>query len=244
MKIYEALDLRLNEKNIISFVGGGGKSTSMDSLAKELKSIGKKVLVTTTTMLFYHEHSECDEFVLGSLPNIYNPLEASITLLGSSTVENQLGTKIRGLNLEEIEEISNRDIFDIILIEADGARLKPIKAPGDHEPVVAKNSTMTIGVIGLDSIGKELKEENVHRPEILASLLEVEQPHIIDEDDIVRLVLHDKGLFKGSYGRKVLFLNKADREELLNIGNGIREVLLEKGFKDVFITNIKTSRID
>ena len=47
--LYESLGININEKNIISFVGGGGKTTSIYTLANELSSLGKKVLVTTTT---------------------------------------------------------------------------------------------------------------------------------------------------------------------------------------------------
>ena len=47
--LYESLGININEKNIISFVGGGGKTTSMYTLAIELSSWGKKVLDTTTT---------------------------------------------------------------------------------------------------------------------------------------------------------------------------------------------------
>lgn len=244
MKIFEALELNLDEKLIISLVGGGGKSTTMDRMAKEFKSMGKRVLVTTTTMLFYHEHKEYDEFILGELPEIYNPLEGSITLLGSGIIENELGDKIIGIDLEELEEIYNRNIFDVILIEADGARLKPIKAPAIHEPVVPIFNNITIGLIGLDSIGKELIDENVHRPEILISLLEVEEPHFIDEEDIAKLVLHEEGLFKGTYGETILFLNKASNEELLELGRKIGEKIVERGFREIYITNVIDGRVE
>ena len=40
--LYEALEINIEEKNIISFVGGGGKTTSIYTLAKELSKLGKK----------------------------------------------------------------------------------------------------------------------------------------------------------------------------------------------------------
>lgn len=243
MNIWKAINLEEDKKHIITFVGAGGKSTSMDTIAKEFKNMGKKVLVTTTTALFYHEHIDNDEFILGQLPDIYQPMEGSITLLGSTIVDNPLGKKIKGIQIEEIQNIVNRDIFDIILIEGDGARLKPIKAPANHEPVVPAFSTMTIVIIGLDSIGLDLNEENVHRPEILRGLLEVDLPHKILPEDIIKLALHKEGIFKGTFGRKLLFLNKANTLERISNGAKICEELFQRGYKDVYIIDVKSKRI-
>jgi signal recognition particle GTPase len=53
MDLYAALDIDLNKDELLCFVGAGGKTTAMFSLAKELRKHAKKVLVTTTTALFY-----------------------------------------------------------------------------------------------------------------------------------------------------------------------------------------------
>lgn len=239
MKVYKFLGLDLDKKHVISFVGAGGKSTSMDTLAKEFKMEGKKVLVTTTTVIFEPQHRDNDKFILGELPQEYIPLEGSITLLGKS-MDND---KIRGITTKDVEEICKREIFDIILIEADGARMKPLKAPANHEPVVPSFSTMTIGVIGLDSIGMPLDEDHVHRPEILASILEVDLPHFIDKYDIVRLIVHNEGIFKGTYGNKVIFLNKACNNERRSLGAYIKEQLHKKGYDNAYVTEINISKI-
>lgn len=47
--LYEGLEIDLNKKYVISFVGGGGKTTSIYKLADELTRKGKRVIVTTTT---------------------------------------------------------------------------------------------------------------------------------------------------------------------------------------------------
>lgn len=237
MTIFKELGLNVDNKHVISFVGAGGKSTTMDILAKELKSLGKKVLVTTTTTIFEDQHKEHDVLFLGKLPETYIPTKGTITLLGKKIKDG----KIRGIIQEEIEVIFKRGIFDILLIEADGARMKAMKGPGDHEPVVVPFSTTTIGVIGLDAVGNPLDQDHVHRPEILSKLLEVETGHIIEAEDLVKLVLHQEGLFKKSHGKKVLFLNKASNEERVLLGEKIRKLLDLKGFKDVYITEIRKS---
>ena len=147
------------------------------------------------------------------------------------------------MSIEEIKEIYEKEIFDIILIEADGAKKKPIKAAADHEPVVPSFSTITLGVIGLDSLGKPLNEENVHRPEILKDIINVELNHILDVKNLVSLVLKEEGLFRNSYGRKIIFLNKAYNQELILLGKQICRELYDIGLKDVYITDIKNHLI-
>lgn len=239
MKIYKMIGLDIDKKHIISFVGAGGKSTSMDSMAKEFKMEGKKVLVTTTTVLFQPQHRDSDMFILGKLPQEYNPLKGSITLLGKS-MDND---KIRGITTEYLKDIQKNEIFDIILVEADGARMKPLKAPANHEPVVPSFSTITIGIIGLDSIGIPLDKDHVHRPEILSSILNVELPHIIDENDILNLVEHKEGIFKGSCGKQIIFLNKASDDDRIDSGSKIRGRLLDKGCKDVYVIDVKSKKM-
>lgn len=237
--IYKKIGLNLQEENVIAFVGGGGKTTSINILAEEFKSMGKKVLVTTTTMMFYPEHKDNDKFILGDWPEEYLPKEGSITLFGKTILDE----KIKGADSKELEEIYNKNIFDIILIEADGAKRKPITAPGAHEPLVPAFARATIGVIGLDSIGKGLDEENTHRPELLKEIFNVERPHKIEPRDIIELIKSENGLFKDSRGRKLVFLNKADDDELIFLGKIIRKLLEQKDIRDVYITNLKEKNI-
>jgi probable selenium-dependent hydroxylase accessory protein YqeC len=50
MQLKEALGLRHGE--MVSFIGAGGKTTTMFRLAHELREANAKVLVTTTTKIF------------------------------------------------------------------------------------------------------------------------------------------------------------------------------------------------
>ena len=44
--------LDINKKNVISFVGAGGKTTLIYNMAEELMKLGKNVIITTTTNMF------------------------------------------------------------------------------------------------------------------------------------------------------------------------------------------------
>ncbi|MGJ0845674.1 selenium cofactor biosynthesis protein YqeC [Tissierella praeacuta] len=235
MLIYEAIELNIDEKEMISFVGGGGKTTTIFQLAKELILLGKKVLISTTTKIGVPLKDQYDYLFLKDLKHNFNPQNSTITILG----EEIKGKKLIGISPERLDEIFTRNIFDIILIEADGANRKTIKAPASHEPVVPISSTKTIGVIGLDSLGKSIDKNNVHRAEILSAISEKALLDIIDEETIIKLVLDKNGLFKNTYGNKILLLNKADDEIKILRGTKIKKVLKDNGFKDVIISNIK-----
>ena len=49
MHTFFGLDLHPSSPDVVSFVGGGGKTTTMFRLAYELAQQGKRVVTTTTT---------------------------------------------------------------------------------------------------------------------------------------------------------------------------------------------------
>lgn len=232
--IYKKIGLNLEEENVIAFVGGGGKTTSIKILSEELKNMGKKVLITTTTMISYLEYKDNDKFILGDWPREYKAKEGTITLFGKTMVDG----KIKGPDPEELKEIWKGNIFDLILIEADGANRKPITAPAAYEPVVPTFTKVTIGLVGLDSIGKVLDGVNAHRPELLREIFQVDTPHKIEPRDIIELITNRNGLFKDSRGKKIVFLNKADNDDLIFTGKIIRKLLEVKNIENVYITQL------
>lgn len=234
MHIYEGLKLDIHKMGVLSFIGGGGKTTTLFLLGDELKKLGKKVLITTTTGIFNPE-TGYDYYFLKKIDD-FSPKEGSITIFGDR-VENE---KLLGASQKIIDNIVNRNIFDFILIEADGAKRKPIKGHADYEPVIPQKTTTTIGIIGLDALGERI-EEIVHRPEIFTKFTNTRYSDVIDEEIIAKYILNPKGIFKESYGGKTLILNKANSKDLILRGNKIREILLDKEFKgSILVTNIKS----
>ena len=77
---------------------------------------------------------------------------------------------------------TRKRLFDFILVEADGAKRKPIKAPADYEPVIPSSTTLVIGVIGLDALGKAIDEETIHRCELFCSLTGKKAGNTIDRE--------------------------------------------------------------
>lgn len=237
MNIYEAFELDMDKGEVVSLVGGGGKTTTLFKLANELKNLNKKVLVTTTTAIYNPEDSQYDQYFLKELKN-FSVMEGTVTIYGEEVKKG----KLFGPCPEKIDSVARQGIFNFILIEADGFRGKPIKAYAHYEPVIPKFTTKTIAIIGLDSLGKSI-EEIAHRPEILANITNVKKSHIIDEETVVKLVLSPKGLFKGYKGVPILMLNKGKDEELVLKGKRIGSMLYRRGFKGkVLVSDIQKDK--
>ncbi len=232
MKLYKVLDLDINRKNIVSVVGGGGKTTTINTLASEFKELDKKVLVATSTGIFYPGKSQYDNVFIKELPLEFQPSKGSITYFAQIYD----GLKLKTEDIQLIDEITQREIFDIVLIEADGSKTMPIKAPALHEPVISQYTNITIGLVGMDSLGVNIDEEHVHRPELLRNIVNND---IIDSEAIVKLIIHNDGLFKSSRGRKILILNKADSDELIYKAREIKKDLQQEEIR-VIIGDIKT----
>ncbi|MFH2047431.1 MAG: selenium cofactor biosynthesis protein YqeC [Pseudomonadota bacterium] len=237
MDILEAFDIGLNVRELICFVGGGGKTTTMFAIAQALKSFNEKVLVTTSTHIFYPDpiKEKYDKIIINNSEEIgsFNGIDKStVTVFGSDVVNIVNGRKLSGPNKDFIGNLYEKLIFDYILVECDGSKRKPIKAPADYEPVVPDNATKTIGVIGLDAIGNPINEEHVHRHELLCNIVKRSPGEILDEEAVVNLILSPAGLFKGvpDGSERYVLLNKADDVQRRKYAKSISARLKEKKF--------------
>lgn len=229
MNLIEAFGIRPDE--VISIVGGGGKTTLMFALALELLQRGRKVITTTTTRIGATEPEkfnssllmeEDERILLSTLPeNLLN--YAHLTVVRKISPEND---KLLGYSPEVIDLIAKLNLADII-VEADGARGKPIKAPNATEPVIPASTTLVIPVVGMDALGTKLNEDNAFRPEIISQLTGLKPGEPITEEAIVTLLTHPQGIAKGTpaNARIVPLLNKADKSNLAAAESIARKIL-------------------
>ncbi len=221
---------------VLSFTGGGGKSTLIYLLARELADSGSAVLVTTTTMIYHPEVKNriCDRVVISSIEKLLTQIAAGtpggITVAARKEIEQGGEHKLKGFLPEEIDNLYSADIFDIILVEADGAKHLPVKAPGIHEPVIPLSTSSVFGVIGLDALGAVIDEEHVFRVKEFCSLTGKHPGEIIDNRTITSLVQSKTGLFKNTpaAAQRVIMLHKADTKERTEQGQKTAEYILKE----------------
>ncbi len=225
--------LGLKEREVISLVGAGGKTTLMYRLAKELYLGGKGVVTTTTTKILEPKPEENNflfidpdekkvkNFVLGHLDQ-YRHLTIAEERLESG--------KLKGISADLVNELWSLDKINTVIVEADGAAGRPVKAPRKWEPVIPTATTLVVAILGVDGVGKELNEENVFHPEGVSRITGIPIGEKLTDEATAVLVVHPEGLFKGAppSSRVVAFLNKVDIPKGLATGKGIAKKILEK----------------
>ena len=245
MLISKALNLK--EKAFISLVGAGGKSTLFNRLAEELVLKKKRMILTTTTHMFtwqltpFIKKGNLIEFndekiIEDNIKEYFHHNKIGEIVLIHHRIIEEEGEKVSGPAPLYLDKWWKEKLADYFLIEADGARRRPIKAPASHEPVIPESTTDLIGVIGIEAIGLSLEEKNVFRPHIFSQLTGIKFGEKISLNAITTLIFHPQGLFKNAplHSKCHLFINKVDNE--------IREKLAEELVTQILRYNKK--RID
>lgn len=199
MELAECLELRQHE--IVSLVGSGGKTSLLNYLTRYYQQ--ERIVMTTTTKLFLPPATNYDHAIL----TVQQPvvLDRGITLLGTPVPAiNKLAQPTLHMLKQAFEQC------DKAFIEADGAKMRPLKGWLATEPVIVPATTTTIGIIPLSVCGQPICEQTVHRlPEFLA-LGDFKYRQMITPAVLARVISQPCGLFQHSCGRKVLFLNQAE----------------------------------
>lgn len=166
MNVEDLLDRIEKEHRVISVVGAGGKSTLIEALARELSCRGQRVLVTTTTHIWkpedgtYAEGKAEAEYLWkqGNYAVAGVPASPRVNRNEQQKITEKQGLKSKLTSLPDKELHQYIKAADIVLIEADGAKQKPCKLPAAHEPVILEESTLIIGVMGMDCLNRPVSE--------------------------------------------------------------------------------------
>src|SRR5205814_3295731 len=127
----------------------------------ELLAEGKRVVTTTTTRIFASQiqlapqHLKLETGKLDS-DEVMKALEQNRHLLVIGAESE--GGKAFGIDPALVDDLAQIEGIDAVLVEADGSRMRPFKAPAEHEPVIPDSTTLLVPVVGIDVIGKTLTD--------------------------------------------------------------------------------------
>jgi probable selenium-dependent hydroxylase accessory protein YqeC len=232
---YGLVDAFAIEKgDVVSLVGAGGKTTVLYALSMELRRRGLAVVATCTTHMQLPESGTTAPplVVVGEVEDWLASVKNALSRYGSVTViENRdREDKLQGIDPERIAPL--RSLADCVVIEADGARRRSLKAPADHEPAVSSDTTVSIVMVGLDALGQPLHERFVHRVEIVKELARSRPAGEITNEVVAAAVVDGYFPKLPRASRKIVFLNKAN-EERLKGAETLARALLARGAPEV-----------
>jgi probable selenium-dependent hydroxylase accessory protein YqeC len=239
MDLAEAVDLGLGETTAL--IGAGGKTTAMFRLAKELRDQGCKILVTTTTKIFKPTKPHVDRlFLVEDIDDFLNAsrqIDPSVTV-GAGHGVNEEG-KLLGLPVTWLDRLSERGVYDAILIEADGAASRLFKIPSESEPVIPPRCRLTIWLMAIKVFGKPLDPKWVHRAELAAQLIGGTPDTLMTQELLLNLVNHPAGCLKGipPASRKVVLINQADSETEVEAARSLGKNFLRYDIDRVVISS-------
>lgn len=202
-----AAAFELERGELVSIVGGGGKTTTLFALGEQLA--GTTVLTTTTKM---------GKDRTGGLPVLYGPTDKQLVaaladdpaVLAWHEVDDHRAT---GVAPETVDRWFG--LADNVVVEADGSRRQPFKAPLDYEPVVASRTTMLVACLGVAAIGAPIRER-CQRPERVAAIANCSVDDVLTPARAAAVLLSDDGSMKAkpSDARFAVCICRVEPEDL------------------------------
>jgi molybdenum cofactor cytidylyltransferase len=238
---------------LLGFVGAGGKTTALFQLARQLsliepsrrEIIERPVVVTATTHMHVDQIRLADSHWIGNTPEDFSGLEKSLqkVMLVTGPVSGERTSGLNNPTVSWLRAICKSHEIPL-LIEADGSRQHPLKAPAGHEPPIPDFVEAVVVVAGLSGLGQPLREDVVHRSEIFAGLSGLAAGDTITPAALLLVLTHPAGGMKNipAQARHLVLLNQADTPELQSIGGKMAQSLLG-AFDAVLVGSLKDSNL-
>lgn len=200
--------LKLHKYHDVALVGAGGKTTLVNRLTESLRK-RKKILISSTTtfikpaetMFDFIDVAYSEDYDLSAYekPGIY--------MIGRGKDIKDL---VLGLKVSDIERISAH--FDQTIIECDFSNGRPLKGFRDYEPEIPETTDVTIGIVDIQALGLQVNSKNIHHLDKYIELTGASIGSLVTIQDLVKIIENDNALFKNARGKKVLYINKVEKE--------------------------------
>lgn len=201
--------------SVISLCGAGGKTSAIFDLAAAFKRRNQdsRIVVLTTTRMMVEQQPRIDQFVSVEALAQVDALNPGITMVARGTDEHG---KIFGFEPEDVDlwldDFVSGPGIRILLVEADGANKKPLKAPRVGEPRFPGKTQIALGVLGADAFDLPAVEERIHRLPLFLELTGLSEGDKVTVESVTALISSENGLFRScpAGALKILLINKAE----------------------------------
>lgn len=241
MKLSKAL--RLSKTSQVAFVGAGGKTSALSNLAQELP---KPLVVSTTTHMGTWQTGFADQHIIIQADTDWGTIETKLSHGITLLTQNSVGDRFKGLNNDQINKVHEICKFQQcpLLIECDGSRQLPLKAPGRNEPQIPKFVDTVVIVAGLTGLGNIVDEEMVYNSDQFSRLADLPLGEFISNDALETFLIHKGGGIKNIplHAKRILILNQADSPNLKIQATKIAKKI-QKNFNSIIVAELNRNTI-
>jgi probable selenium-dependent hydroxylase accessory protein YqeC len=208
-------------------VGAGGKKTLMRRLAEAFPG---KVCLTTTVRIPPMRG-------MADAVHVAAPRESLVEQARRAAARHRIvvctdpdrhGSRFGGIDRDLPARLLGEAGFDLVVVKADGARMRLIKAPEGDEPLIADATSLVVPIVSVAAVGHALDDRVAHHAGTLAAIVGAVVGDVVGESHIARLLVSDSGSLKGTAGMRVVpMLNMADDETRLAMARRIANLTLD-----------------
>jgi probable selenium-dependent hydroxylase accessory protein YqeC len=199
---------------LVGIAGAGGKTSLMYRLGRELAAAGGRVVLTTTTKIFYPTGGEVTKTLLGpenesTVEKVRSGLESRGPLLAGRERQQ---VKIIGYSPGFVDTLYWQTAPVTMIAECDGAMGKSLKVPRRWEPLLPPSTALYVVVMGADCLGRPLGSGLVFQPEEFAEFVGIERDAEVDRKVAVRSLTAPESYAdrKPRGAQMCVFINKWD----------------------------------
>ena len=229
----------LAARGLVAVVGAGGKKTTLYTLADRLD----RALVTATVRIpIFDEHvsrvavtddpvaaverADAADWPLGVVPdrdkkNRYRGYETDVV--------DELADAVLGDSTRELQG-GDAGAVESVLVKADGARNRLLKAPNEREPQIPATADTVLPIASARVVGEPLTDEHVHRVDRVAAISGRSEEDEIEAADVAAVLASPDGALKDAPADATVIpvVNMADTPELADVGREIAAGVLDR----------------
>ena len=219
--------LAADDGQCVAVVGAGGKKTTLYRLGSALD---RAVVTATVRIPIFDDHVA--RVVVTADPVSALASTANETADGTTertdewplglVPERERDDRYRGYDPAVVDDVAAAH-DGAVLVKADGARTRLLKAPDEREPQVPSSAETVLPIASARVVGKPLTEEWVHRPERVAAVTGLDVGDEIDAEAVARVLASPDGGLKDvpENAQVVAVVNMIDDDDRRAIGERV-----------------------